>query len=531
MSAAANGPPGQLRVGEHYILSSKSGQERVQLKRILPDGGAGDAPQCTVALWRVGQLCNANVPQHLLSAFTSSDAAQRSGRILRSVTGASEGTVPTRGLPPFAHARRRVLTCLPLSYAAGGTPWLRMPSAQAKHGIPARAFGEGNLARQSKRKTIARAREGDAQDHNDGGDGDQAVGASDDAQPDDPACISPRGAQARNEGEEEVVQRLKFDPRRSGAREVEASSKRRLPSPEPGHSECAKKLRSDGARDDGGKEAVDQTDGATDRSSLGDSLTHRINHSPSGKDDGAGHGADAITGARAQNAGVPKGNVGNVGGAPVPGKRGKRKKLSLTRGRTANERAEKGADARDSMSDDSPLIDSTTDEEGKVIDLTDDSKDKRAHAHVPSKAAPAPSASRNAGTGSAADSTSSGEISAQPVKLSDKHQKLVANILKRNKSEANLSGTWGSAGVLTRQDMRLMFDALRHMTATNLDLCKQQLLGDEGMRHLVNTVLKSPSCNLTRLDLNSTGLSNKAIPVLFEGLSHARSIDSRFVTD
>ena len=110
--------------------------------------------------------------------------------------------------------------------------------------------------------------------------------------------------------------------------------------------------------------------------------------------------------------------------------------------------------------------------------------------------------------------------------LSDKHKKLIEDILSRKKTEANLS-MWGrqSSQGLTLHQLCLMFDALRSMSQTKLDLCKQEQLGDEGLKYLVNVLLKSPACRLRKLDLNSTGLSTAAIPVMFEGLKHAKTVD------
>ena len=86
---------------------------------------------------------------------------------------------------------------------------------------------------------------------------------------------------------------------------------------------------------------------------------------------------------------------------------------------------------------------------------------------------------------------------------------------------------WGGkkSQELSLFQLKMMFDQLRDMEQTKLDLCRQEQLGDDGLKHLVDVLLKSPRCQLRKLDLNATGLTNAAIPPLFEGLAHAKSVD------
>ena len=134
-------------------------------------------------------------------------------------------------------------------------------------------------------------------------------------------------------------------------------------------------------------------------------------------------------------------------------------------------------------------------------------------------------ASSSSGAGSSFRSVEADGVAGKHA-LSEKHKKLIRDILSKKKSEANLS-MWGGkkSQELSLFQLKMMFDQLRDMEQTKLDLCRQEQLGDDGLKHLVDVLLKSPRCQLRKLDLNATGLTNAAIPPLFEGLAHAKSVD------
>ena len=447
-----------------------------------------------------------------------------------------------------------------------------LPSTIQRGSLPAPACA-GSPAQHSKSKTIVRCRAEGTHNLNQDDAGDHSMGAPDDTTQDSgSSSVVFRyhvHANASGEEEEEGVQRLEFDPRQSAAREDASRCKRRLPSPEAPQSASAKRIRNgdcagsstdmsdcnrghhvdnikDVAHDNEasaqGAMTAQEDGGNVSRAACAsnqtrsDSNEHEIIEEETGEasdrrrrclhgsetakrkgpagEEGSGAAAGTGMGAPA-NSSVMKNKV--VGAPP-----GKKKKLSLRRGSKSDATVQSDIPPRDSFLPASLSASSASDEEQRVIDLTDENEK------------PSDTAGKKIATSSVKSKTTSacGIATVKPDKimaqdgLSDKHKKLIEDILSHKKAEANLS-MWGrqSSQGMTLHQLCLMFDALRNMSQTKLDLCKQEQLGDEGLRYLVKVLLKSPACRLCKLDLNSTGLSNAAIPVMFEGLKHAKSVD------
>ncbi len=108
------------------------------------------------------------------------------------------------------------------------------------------------------------------------------------------------------------------------------------------------------------------------------------------------------------------------------------------------------------------------------------------------------------------------------IQMSKKVEKLVQKIGERNGVEVNLM----HKNMIPCEQFRFLFHAVRtrKFVTKKLDLSNNEQLGDEGIRLLVDTLLKSGDCTLEWLDLGKGTLSNMAIPTLFEGLESATSI-------
>jgi hypothetical protein len=106
--------------------------------------------------------------------------------------------------------------------------------------------------------------------------------------------------------------------------------------------------------------------------------------------------------------------------------------------------------------------------------------------------------------------------------MSKKVEKVVQKIGERNGIEVNLM----HKNMIPCEQFRFLFHAVRtrKFVTKKLDLSNNEQLGDQGIRLLVDTLLKSGDCTLEWLDLGKGTLSNMSIPTLFEGLESATSI-------